>query len=761
MDLNDILINVDEYSFDKYLKYSVSTIAERAIPYIHDGLKPVHRRIIFAMIVMGIKANDKPKKSARIVGDVIGKYHPHGDGAVYNAMVRLSQKWEMRYPIVWGQGNFGSRDGDGPAAMRYTESKITEFAEHVLLKELREGTVDYLPNYDGTMKEVQYLPARLHNLLLNGSEGIAVGMATKIPSHNIREIANALEAYIDNNDISIDEIMEHISGPDFATGGQIIDSKEKIIDIYKKGSGSLRVRACWHFEKLERGQWQVVITELPPDASTASVFERINAILNPMQKKDNKGKLKPLEQKIMQEKTFLNSILSNQRDESDEDHPIRLVLIPRSSRQDKDEFMNLLIPRIGLEETYAPNFTLVGLNNRPECKNIKKILAEWVEYRLTTIIRRLNFYLKKYNDRIHVLDGRISIYNNLREAIDIIREEDDPKAALIEKFSLTEIQADDILDIKLRQLAKLEKNKLLDEKEKLTPEVDKLNKTLSSPKRLNSLMKKEIEEDTSKFEDKRRTVIKEAEQIVSQKANAIINESITVIYTKDGWLTQRKGHNYNLDGFVLRFNDKVEKIFECTSLDVIAFIGSNGRSYSVRTSEIPSGKNDLHVNSLVDISPSYVVDIMMVNNEDKYIFSNSSGYGFVSSVSNLIAKNKAGKKFLTLPDNHVVFKPIKVEQDSALLSVIASDKKSSSARLLSFDLFSLKELDKGKGVQLIRLSSVDKIKSISISRIDELELFDGKDIVLLKEKELNNFISSRGLRGKKVSIDHSLFIDKK
>lgn len=744
MNIDDFSTLTHVYAKERYLEYAIATIQDRAIPYLHDGLKPVHRRILFAMTVMGIKAKEKPKKSARIVGDVIGKYHPHGDTSVYDAMVRLSQPWVMRYPLIDGQGNFGSRDGDGAAAMRYTEARLTEFAEHILLSEMKEGTVDYRDNYDGTMTEVELLPSRLNNLLLNGSEGIAVALATKIPSHNIRNLTDATIAYIDNNNISIPEIMEHLKAPDFASGGQIITPKDKIIEAYEKGQGKIKVRARWEIEKMPRGLWQIVITELPPDLSIKDVLLKVNKITNPPIVKDKKGKPKPLSQQVLQERQFLNNILAKAKDDSSEEAGFRLIFEPKSSRQDPDEFMNSLIPLLGLETNYNMNMVVIDLDLKPQLKNIKELIADWVAYRLYVIKRKLNYHLEKTNNRIHILEGRLKIYADIDKAIQIIREEDNPKDELIRYFDITEAQAEDILEIKLRQLAKLEKDKLEKELEKLLKEKERLELLLSSEKRLNSLMKKDIEADTVKFEDERRSLIQESEEITNKKTDTLIDEDITVIFSKDGWLTQRKGHEYDLNNLGFKDGDSLHTLLESRSSKDILFLASNGRGYSIKSNEIPSGKNFIHVNSLIDSKGAKIINVFK-ESDDKYIFTNSSGYGFISRVSNLLSKNKAGKHFMTIDDEFEVFKALPFNDEFPRINVLTTDD-----RLLNFETNLLKELDKGKGVQLVRLVGKATVKEVSLSDNDELTIFVNDKKEIIKDVNYDEFKSSRGLRGKKV-----------
>ncbi len=750
---NEKKIRVEDYSNPKYLDYTIAVLRGRAIPYSCDGLKPVHRRILYAMNVMGIKAGSY-KKSARIVGDVIGKYHPHGDGAVYESMVRMSQEWLMRYPIIDGQGNFGSRDGDGAAAMRYTESSLTKYAEDILMGELKEGTSDFIPNYDETLTEVQYLSSRLNNLLLNGSIGVAVSMATKIPSHNMRELTNATIAYINDNNISVEDMMEHLKGPDFASAAQIVSSKEQILKAYKTGQGIIKVRSVWNVEKLARGQWQVVVTEMPPEVDIVKVLTKIDTIMNPQSKKSGKdGKKEDLSAKVLQNKNFLQSILTKGKNDSDKNGD-RLVLEPRSSKQDPEEFMNALIPMLELEVSFGINMVSIGADNRPEVKNIKQLISEWVSYRLLTLKRRLQFHLDKANRRIHILEGRIKAYNALDEVIKIIRTEDDPKSILIEKYGFTEIQADDVLDIKLRQLAKLELDNLKTELDKVSIESDRLQSLINSDKRLYTLMKKEIEADTVKFEDERRTLIQEEVPITATKSTKTVEENITVIYTKDGWLSMRKGHDFDLSGFALKQDDEVQVVEEMKSTDELCFLASNGRGYSIKAADIPHGRNPTHVNSLFELKGGTIVDVMFGKEDDVRLFSNDSGYGFLSSTSNLISKNKAGKHFMTVSDDTTIFRTEKFNKEAELtrLNVLTTDK-----RLLSFDINEVKQLDKGKGVQLVRLVGDNRILQLGISKNNEISILKGEATHIIKDEELAPYISSRARRGKSVKEDVRLF----
>src|SRR6185369_16132520 len=523
-----------QYVSTQYLQYAIATVKDRALPRVTDGQKPVQARILYAMWDMGGRAGTPRKKSARVVGDVLGKFHPHGDASVYDALVRIAQDFTLRYPLVDGEGNFGSRDGDEPAAMRYTEARLTKFAE-VLLAELDAGTVDFTPNYDGSMEEPQVLPARLPVVLLNGASGIAVGMATEVPSHNLTEVANAAIALIRDPEITIAGLMKSSKGPDFPGGGQIITPRAEMREAYTTGRGAVRVRARWTIERLARGQWQMVVTELPPGTSSRKVLEEIEALTNPTPKAGKKS----LSVEQQREKQMVLSMLEKARDESDRTHPVRLVLEPRSSRLSEEEFVNLMLAKTSMETNAPLNLVMVGLDGRPTGKNLKSVLAEWVEFRFNTVTRRTRFRLDKVLDRIHVLEGRLLVLLNVDKVIKIIRNADDPKADLIKAFKLSERQAEDILEMRLRQLAKLEHIKVEQELAEQKKEQKGLEKILGSKRALEDLVVSEIEADIKTFGDKRRTMIEESEKAVVE--TPVIDEPVTVIFSKNGWVRSRQG----------------------------------------------------------------------------------------------------------------------------------------------------------------------------------------------------------------------------
>ena len=539
-------------------------------------------RILYAMWDMGGRSGTPRKKSARVVGDVLGKFHPHGDASVYDALVRLSQDFTLRYPLIDGEGNFGSRDGDDPAAMRYTEARLTKFAE-VLLAELDQGTVDFIPNYDGSTMEPAILPARLPVLLLNGASGIAVGMATEVPPHNLAEVAQAAIAMIRERDLSLAGVMKHIKGPDFPGGGQIITPRAEMKEAYETGRGSVRVRARWTIERLARGQWQLVVTELPPGASARKVLEEIDAITNP-QPRPGKKSLTPEQTR---EKQLALSLLERARDESDRSHPVRLVFEPRTSKIGEEEFANFLLAKTSLETNAPINLVMVGLDGRPTGKNLRDAIAEWLEFRFATVTRRTKHRLEHVLDRIHVLEGRMIVLLNVDKVIKIIRNADDPKVDLIKAFKLSERQADDILEIRLRQLAKLEHIRIEQELEERKKERKGLEKILGSKKALEELVTAEIEEDVKSFGDKRRTRIEESEKAIVE--TPVIDEPVTVIFSKNGWVRARQGWGVDASALSFKEGDALGALIQCRTVDPVVFLDSKGRAYTIEAAQLPSG----------------------------------------------------------------------------------------------------------------------------------------------------------------------------
>ena len=575
------------YAQRAYLEYALSVVKGRALPDVADGQKPVQRRILYAMERMGLAYGGAggntaatPVKSARVVGDVLGKYHPHGDSAAYDALVRMAQDFSQRYPLIDGQGNFGSRDGDGAAAMRYTEARLSKITR-LLLEEIDEGTVDFQPNYDGREQEPRQLPARLPFALLNGASGIAVGLATEIPSHNLREVADACVALIKTPKLTDEELFVLIPGPDYPGGGQIISAASDIQDAYKSGRGSLKVRARWKIEDLARGQWQLVVTELPPGASTQKVLEEIEELTNPKVKTGKKA----VTQEQNQLKATVLSVLDEVRDESSKDAPVRIVFEPKSRTVGQDELIHTLLAHTSLETSASINLTSVGLDGRPTQKSLRQMLVEWIEFRQQTITRRSEHRLQKVLDRIHILEGRQLVLLNIDEVIAIIRNSDEPKAALIARFKLSDRQADDILDIRLRQLARLEAIKIEQELSELRKEQGSLEDILGSPASLRRLMVKEIEGDAKQFADARRTLIQAEKRAVVEVK--VIDEPVTVVGSEKGWVRTRQGHGHEAAGFAFKAGDGLYGTFECRTVDNLLVFGSNGRVYTVPVANLP------------------------------------------------------------------------------------------------------------------------------------------------------------------------------
>jgi len=682
-----------------YLDYAVSVVKGRALPDVCDGQKPVQRRILYAMHELGLSAAAKPRKSAAVVGDVLGKLHPHGDQSVYDALVRMAQDFSLRYPLIDGQGNFGSRDGDGAAAMRYTEARLTPISR-LLLDEINMGTVDFQPNYDGSTEEPRLLPARLPFLLLNGASGIAVGMATEVPSHNLREVAQAAVALIRNPKLTHAELMAIIPGPDYPGGGQIITSPAQIADIYASGRGSLKVRARWKIEDLARGQWQAVVTELPPGCSTQRVLEEIEELTNP---KVKLGKKALLPEQLAMKQTLL-SLLDTVRDESGRDAPVRLVFEPKSKNQDQTEFMHTLLAHTSLESGAAINLVMIGGDGRPRQKSLMQILNEWIAFRFTTITRRTNFRLQKVDDRIHILEGREAVLLNIDEVIRIIRQSDEPKPALMDAFKLSERQAEDILEIRLRQLARLEAIKIQQELAELRKEKSTLQDLLENPSSMKRLVIREIEADGKAFGDNRRTLIEEAERASAEQK--LVDEPVTVIISQRGWVRARGGHGHDASQFAFKAGDALYAAYECRTVDHLVALGSNGRSYSVPVAALPGARGDgVPVTTLVDVaSGSRLLHYYAGPAETPLLMASTAGFGFAAKAGDLVSRNRNGKAFMTLEAGDEPLTP-KIIADKASAIACLSEK----GRLLVFGLDEVKTLSGGRGVILMELEPKEKL----------------------------------------------------
>jgi topoisomerase-4 subunit A len=733
-----------KYAALQYLQYAVSTVKDRALPRVADGQKPVQARILYAMWEMNGRAGTPRKKSARVVGDVLGKFHPHGDASVYDAMVRIAQNFSLRYPLVDGEGNFGSRDGDEPAAMRYTEARLTKFAE-VLLAELDSGTVDFAPNYDGSMVEPQLLPARLPVVLLNGASGIAVGMATEIPSHNLTEVANAAIALIREPELTLARVMKYIKGPDFPGGGQIITPRAEMREAYANGRGSVRVRARWTIERLSRGQWQMVVYELPPGASSRKVLEEIEAITNP-QARPGKKSLTPEQQR---EKQLMLSMLDRARDESDRTHPVRLVFEPKSSRQDENEFVNLLLAKTSMETNALINLVMVGLDGRPTGKNLKDILAEWLEFRFATVTRRSRFRLDKVLDRIHVLEGRLLVLLNVDKVIKLIRNSDDPKPDLMRAFKLTDRQAEDILEMRLRQLAKLEHIRLEKELEGLTKEQKGLEKVLGSRKTLEALVIEEIEADIKAFGDKRRTVIEESEKAVLE--TPVLDEPVTVIFSKNGWARARQGHGVDPATLSFKEGDGLAALIPCRTVDPVIFLDSAGRAYSVEAAGLPSARGDgAPASSLVEVQGGAKIMHCVAGKPDtKVLVTSSGGYGFLCSIGDMVSNRRAGREFMSVEAGETPLAPFSYDEAPGNHVVALS----AEGRLLAFDIAEMRAMSKGRGVIVMGLEKGEKLLAAAVARLSSVTVSGigrgGKDRLLeIKGEKLRHHVGHRARMGR-------------
>lgn len=693
------------YAERAYLDYAISVVKGRALPDVADGQKPVQRRILFSMSEMGLRADAKPVKSARVVGDVLGKFHPHGDQSAYDALVRLAQSFSLRYPLIDGQGNFGSRDGDGAAAMRYTEARLTKIA-NLLLSEIDQGTVDFTANYDGSFQEPKLLPARLPFVLLNGASGIAVGMATEIPSHNLREVAAAAIALMKSPKMSVAQLLEIMPGPDYPGGAQIISSSAEIAQIYETGRGSVKVRARWSVEELARGQWQIIVNELPPSTSSQKVLQEIEEITNPKVKVGKKT-LTPEQNNL--KSTILN-VLDGVRDESSKDAAVRLVFEPKSKNIDVNEFVNLLLAHTSLESNAPMNLVMIGNDGRPRQKNLKDILSEWVEFRVGTVTRRTQYRLGKVKDRMHILEGRLTVLLNIDKVIKIIRNSDEPKADLIKEFKLTDRQAEDILDIRLRQLARLEGIKIEQELKELKSERDDLEGLLQSDTVLRKRIIKEIEADMKEFGDDRRTLIQEDKRAVAE--TKVIDEPVTVIVSQKGWVRVRQGHEHDTSQFSFKAGDALYATFEVRTVDVIQGFGSDGRVYTVPVSELPGARGDgSPLTSFVNLAPgSQMVAYYSGQADDLVLISTRAGYGFLANVADMTTRNKAGKSFISIDSKFEGDLPLGAAKVQVGMKQVAC--LSAASKLLVFPLDELKRLPTGgKGVILMGIDDKEALAS--------------------------------------------------
>jgi len=693
-----------------YLTYAMSTVLDRALPFVEDGQKPVQRRILFAMRELGNRSDAPFKKSARIVGDVIGKFHPHGDSAVYEAAVRMAQDFSLRYPLIEGQGNFGSRDGDSAAAMRYTEVRLSRFAEDILLSEIDRGTVDYRENYDGTLKEPALLPARLPVLLLNGVSGIAVGMATEMPAHNLREVAKACIAVIEQGPVdpldpasqNADEVVyQAIPGPDFPGGGQIISAPEDIRKAYETGRGSVRVRARWAVEPLARGQYRIAITELPPGTSTAKVLSEIEDLVNPKVKTGKKS-LTPDQSNM---KNAVLAVLDTFRDDSDKAHPVRILLEPKSRAVSPDDLMALLLANTSLESNQSVNMTLIGRDGRPGQKSLPQIVREWCDFRLHVVARRLQHRYNEVDRRIHILEGRMTAFLHIDEVIRIIRESDEPKLEMKVRFGLSDVQIEDILEIRLRQLAKLEGFKIEKELGELKEERDHLKHLLGNEGARRALIVEEIRKDAEKYGDDRRTLIQASEKVTAASVEAIADEPVTVLLSRNGFIRSRSGHNIDRSTLTWKDGDGELAIVETRTVHPVVLLDGAGRAYTVRPADLPGGKGDgVPVTSLVELQNGKIVTMLSAPPEAKFLLATTAGVGFIGTLGDMVARVRAGKAYMNVDDGADLLVPTPVPAEARLVAALSGE-----GRLLVFGMDEMKELSGGKGVILMGLNEGEKL----------------------------------------------------
>ena len=719
-------IPLKEYAERAYLDYSMYVVLDRALPFVGDGLKPVQRRIIYAMSELGLAATAKPKKSARTIGDVIGKFHPHGDSSCYEAMVLMAQPFSYRYPLVDGQGNFGSPDDPKSfAAMRYTESKLSPIAE-ALLGELGHGTVDWVPNFDGTMDEPSWLPARVPHVLLNGSMGIAVGMATDIPPHNLREVVSACIRLLDDPDATVADLCEHVLGPDYPTEAEIITPRKELLAIYTTGNGSLRARAVYQVE-----DGNVVITALPHQVSPSKILEQIAAQM--------RAKKLPM--------------IEDLRDESDHENPIRLVIVPRSNRVDTDEMMQHLFATTDLEKSFRVNLNMIGMDGRPQVKDLKRILTEWLSFRTATVTRRLEHRLGKVERRLHLLEGLRIAYLNLDEVIRIVRTEDEPKPVLMSRFRLSDEQTDYILETKLRQLARLEEMKITAEANQLEEERARINVLLKSPAKLKGLIKEELRADAAKYGDDRRSPLVQREVAQALDESALVaSEPVTVVLSQKGWIRAGKGHDVDAEGLNYREGDGLLAAVKARTTQQIAVIDSTGRSYSTPAHTLPSarGNGEPLTGRFTPPAGASFDALAAGDNDTRLILATDFGYGFVTRFEALTGRNKAGKQIISLSDGAKVLAPqVSADPSRDRIVVVTSE-----GHLLMFSVAELPELDKGKGNKLIdipkkQMTEGERVVGVSVvaEGKGEVTMYAGQRKLTLKWADLVEYGGNRATRG--------------
>ena len=720
---------LSEFTEKAYLDYSMYVILDRALPSVADGLKPVQRRIVYAMSELGLSATSKPKKSARTIGDVIGKFHPHGDSACYEAMVHMAQDFSVRYKLVEGQGNWGSPDDPKSfAAMRYTEAKLSPYAR-VLLQELGQGTVDWQPNFDGTLQEPVLLPARLPNVLLNGSTGIAVGMSTDIPSHNLREVVSACIRLLESPKSTVEELCEHIQGPDFPTHAEIITPRDEILEMYRSGRGQVKMRA-----RYDKENGEIVIYALPYQVSGAKILEQIAQQMN--------AKKLPLVEDL--------------RDESDHEHPTRLIIVPRSNRVDVEQLMAHLFATTDLERSYRVNMNVINNHGRPQVMDLKTLLKEWLVYRTMTVRRRLQWRLDQVEKRLHLLEGLLIAYLNIDEVIKIVRTEDEPRAVLMKRFSLSEVQADYILDTRLRQLARLEEIKIKQEQEELLEEQDYLTKTLGSSARLKTLIRKELTADAEQYGDERRSpIVQRAAAQAMDEAALIPTEPVTVVLSQKGWVRAAKGHDIDARTLSYKAGDDYQASAQGRTNQVAVFLDSTGRAYNVTTHNLPSarGQGEPLSGRLTPPDGATFVGVMMGQPDDYYLLSTDGGYGFACKLEDMLTRNKKGKVVLNVPKGARVLPPVRVRslEDDWIMAI------TTAGYMLVTTLNELPVLSKGKGNKIINVpaakfkSREEYVKIITLVQDGEkVTVYAGKKHKTMKGEEVDEYAAERGRRGWKL-----------
>lgn len=757
--INEIIEEeLSSFAEKAYLEYAMSVVKGRAIPFVEDGLKPVHRRILYAMDGLKVYSTTPPKKAARIVGETLGLYHPHGDMSVFDALVRMAQPFSLRYPLIDGQGNFGSRDGDSAAAPRYVECRLRPISD-TFLDELSYDCVDMMKSYDNSGTEPRFLPARLPFILLNGNPGIGVGIASEMPSHNMPEVVNGVIAYLKDENISIKGLMKYIKGPDFPTSAQIISSREDIFNMYNTGRGPVRLRSKYVIENPDTKNWKLVFNEIPYGVSVKNIMEQIDKIFNPEPKEKNGKKIFSPEQ--LRLKALFGSLIDGYNDESDKTYPVRIVIDPKSFKQDPEELVTILLGATHLECNFNANMTLVGRDGKPCQKNLLEIVTEWSDFRLETIERRVKFQLNKIETRLHILDGRRIALTNLEKVLKIIKESDEPKLDLIKSFKLSEIQAEDILELKFRQVNKLQIVDLEKEHKDLTSRKASLKHIISSRENLKTQAILELEEDKVKYGDKRLTEIRESEKtdtsIIQERSAQIAEEPITVAISQKGWIKIKNGHKLSED-FSFKEGDIIDRVFLCKNTDTLAIFDATGRVYNYNIHEIP--KEGAPLNTLINLQAKYEL-CCPINKDHKYLLAHDKGYGFIVTGENLMTRQKIGKEMFGLPAGAKMFQPLYFNnseiKNNMFLGLVSTDNK-----LLFYPLTDVNEIGKGKGVGLMKVEEKLSIKNIKLFKDKNVGISikskSSFKIIKLSVEEFDRHTHSRSVsaRGKIMNIKDKL-----